>query len=155
MKEAQQPLVTKETEEVQQPKPQNLESYIRDSIFGDDFRNYDEKFAKLTQELESIRQSIAQVETRLLKEIAAVKAQYGDIPDNIAQRVDNRIDELVSRSENDIEKLSMIVNEFTTDFQTQIDVLRTETQTLQNNGQKDRQVLADALIAIGTQLKKE
>ena len=59
MKEAQQPLVTKETEEVQQPKPQNLESYIRDSIFGDDFRNYDEKFAKLTQELESIRQSIA------------------------------------------------------------------------------------------------
>jgi hypothetical protein len=49
----------------------------------------------------------------------------------------------------------MLINEFATDFQAKIDELRTETQMLQNTGQSDRQVLADALIAIGTQLKKE
>jgi CII-binding regulator of phage lambda lysogenization HflD len=155
MKETQQPPVIKEADESQQAKPQNLEAYLRDSIFGDDFRNYNEKIEKLTQELENVQQSLVEVETRLLKEIAAVKAQYGDIPDNIAQRVDNRIDELISRSENDLEKLSMLINEFATDFQAQIDGLRTETQVLQNDGQSDRQALANALITIGTQLKKE
>ncbi len=155
MKETQQPSVIEETEESQQAKPQNLESYLRDSIFGDDFRNYNEKIERLTQELENVQQSLVEVETRLLKEIVDVKAQYGDIPENIAQRVDNRIDELISRSENDLEKLSMLINEFATDFQAQIDRLRTETQVLQNDGQSDRQALANALITIGTQLKKE
>ena len=155
MKETQQPPMVEDTEESQQTKPQNLEAYLRESIFGDEFRDYNEKLEKLTQELEIVQQSIVEVETRLLKEIAAVKAQYGNIPDNIVQRVDNRIDELISRSENDLEKLSMLINEFATDFQVQIDGLRTETQMLQNTGQSDRQTLADALIAIGTQLKKE
>ena len=155
MKETQQPPVVEGTEESQQTKPQNLETYIRESIFGDEFRDYNEKLEKLTQELEMVQQSIVEVETRLLKEIAAVKAQYGNIPDNIVQRVDNRIDELISRSENDLEKLSVLINEFATDFQVQIDDLRTETQMPQNTGQSDRQTLADALIAIGTQLKKE
>ena len=155
MKETQQPPVVEGTEESQQTKPQNLEAYLRESIFGDEFRDYNEKLEKLTQELEMVQQSIVEAETRLLKEIAAVKAQYGNIPDNIVQRVDNRIDELVSRSENDLEKLSVLINEFATDFQVQIDGLRTETQMLQNTGQSDRQTLADALIAIGTQLKKE
>lgn len=155
MKETQQPPMVEDTEESQQTKPQNLEAYLRESIFGDEFRDYNEKLEKLTQELEIVQQSIVEVETRLLKEIAAVKAQYGNIPDNIVQRVDSRIDELISRSENDLEKLSMLINEFATDFQVQIDGLRTETQMLQNTGQSDRQTLADALIAIGTQLKKE
>ena len=155
MKETQQPPMVENTEESQQTKPQNLEAYLRESIFGDEFRDYNEKLEKLTQELEIVQQSIVEVETRLLKEIAAVKAQYGNIPDNIVQRVDNRIDELISRSENDLEKLSMLINEFATDFQVQIDGLRTETQMLQNTGQSDRQTLADALIVIGTQLKKE
>lgn len=155
MKETQQPPMVEDTEESQQTKPQNLEAYLRESIFGDEFRDYNEKLEKLTQELEIVQQSIVEVETRLLKEIAEVKAQYGNIPDNIVQRVDSRIDELISRSENDLEKLSMLINEFATDFQVQIDGLRTETQMLQNTGQSDRQTLADALIAIGTQLKKE
>lgn len=155
MKETPQPPVIKETEESPQAKPQNLEAYLRESIFGDEFRDYNEKLEKLTQELENAQQSIVEMETRLLKEITAVKEQYGDIPEDIAQRVDNRIDELISRSENDLEKLSMLINEFATDFQAQIDGLRTETQKLQNDGQSDRQVLANALITIGTQLKKE
>lgn len=155
MKDADQPVVLEDSEEVQQTKPQNLEDFLRNNIFGDEFRNYDEKFQKLTQEFGSTQQNIVEVESRLLKEIAEVKDQYGNIPDNIAQRVDNRIDELVSRIENDLEKLSMLINEFATDFQSQIDTLKTETQMLQNNGQTDRNSLADTLIAIGTQLKKE
>lgn len=155
MKETAQPLVMEEVEESQQTKPQNLESYLRDSIFGDDFRKYDEKIEKLTQELENTQRRIVEVETRLVKEISEVKAQYGGIPDNIAQRVDNRIDELISRGENDLEKLSMLINELATDFQSKIDMLQTETQTLQNSSQADRQALADALIAIGTQIKEE
>ncbi len=155
MKEPQQPVVIDDTPESQQTQPQNLESFLRDSLFGDEFRNYNEKFEKLTQDIEITRQSIAEVEARLLKEISDVKAQYGNIPDSIVQRVDNRIDELISRSENDLEKLSMLINEFATEFQEQIDGLQSETQRLQNTGQSDRQALADALIAIGTQLKKE
>lgn len=155
MKKTQQSPVVQETEEPQQSKPQNLESYLRDSLFGDEFRNYNEQIEKLTQELEIAQRRIDEAEARLGKEILAVKAQYDNIPDNILQRVDNRIDELISRSENDLEKLSMLINEFATDFQTQIDELRTETQTLKNAGQSDRQIFADALIAIGTQLKKE
>ncbi|MCY4401422.1 MAG: hypothetical protein OXD54_02520 [Candidatus Poribacteria bacterium] len=155
MKEPQQQVVIDDTPESQQPEQQNLESFLRDSIFGDDLRNYNEKFDKLTQEIEITRQSIAEVEARLLKEISDVKAQYSDIPDGIVQRVDNRIDELISRSENDLEKLSMLINEFATDFQAKIDELQTETQMLQKTKQTDRQALADTLIAIGSQLKKE
>ncbi len=155
MNEPQQPVVIEETTESEQQNPQNLESYLRDSIFGDDFRNYNEKFEKLTQEIENTRQNIAEVEARLLKEISDVKTQYGNIPDNIVQRVDTRIDELISRSENDLEKLSMLINEFATEFQAQIDGLQKETQTLQNTNQLDRQSLGDTLITIGTQLKKD
>ncbi len=155
MKEQQQPLVMDDTQEMQQSKTQNLESYLRDSIFGDDLRNYDEKFDQLRQEIENTEQSISDVESRLLEEIAGVKEQYSNIPDNIVQRVDNRIDELISRVENDIEKLSELINEFATDFQEQIAGLQTETQTLQNNSHSNRQTLAEALIALGTQLKNE
>ncbi len=155
MKEPQQPVVIDDTPESQQSQPQNLESFLRDSLFGDEFRKYNEHFEKLTQDIEITRQSIAEVEARLLKEISDIKAQSGNIPDSIQQRVDNRIDELISRSENDLEKLSMLINEFATEFQEQIDGLQSEAQRLQNTSQSDRQALADALIAIGTQLKKE
>lgn len=148
MNETQQVLVDEEAQEPQETKPQNLESYLRDNIFGDDFRDYNDKLQKLTQE-------ISGMEARLLREISDVKAQYGNMPDNITQRVDNRIDELISRGENDLEKLSMLINEFATDFQAQIDQLRTETQMLESTKQIDRQKLADVLIEIATQLKKE
>ncbi len=155
MKETRQKFVMEDTQETDQPKPQNLEAYLRDSIFGDDLRNYDEKIEKLTQEVENTRQSISEVEARLLKEISDVKELYGNIPDNIVHRVDNRIDELISRTENDLEKLSVLINEFATDFQAQIDGVQTETQTLQDNNNSNRQSFADTLIAIGTQLKNE
>jgi hypothetical protein len=148
MNETQQVLVDEEAQEPQETKPQNLESYLRDNIFGDDFRDYNDKLQKLTQE-------ISGMEARLLREISDVKAQYGNMPDNITQRVDNRIDELISRGENDLEKLSMLINEFATDFQAQIDQFRTETQMLESTNQIDRQKLADVLIEIATQLKKE
>ena len=155
MNETQQVLVDEEAQEPQETKPQNLESYLRDNIFGDDFRDYNDKLQKLTQEIEIIHQEILGMEARLLREISDVKAQYGNMPDNITQRVDNRIDELISRGENDLEKLSMLINEFATDFQAQIDQFRTETQMLESTNQIDRQKLADVLIEIATQLKKE
>ena len=155
MNETQQVLVDEEAQEPQETKPQNLESYLRDNIFGDDFRDYNDKLQKLTQEIEIIHQEISGMEARLLREISDVKTQYGNMPDNITQRVDNRIDELISRGENDLEKLSMLINEFATDFQAQIDQFRTETQMLESTNQIDRQKLADVLIEIATQLKKE
>lgn len=155
MKETQPPPVIENTQESQQPSTQNLESYLRDNIFGDDFRKYNDQLEKLTQELKTVQESVSEVEARLLKEISDVKAQYGNIPDNIVLQVDNRIDELISRSENDLEKLSMLVNEFATDFQEQIEGLQGVTQILQKSRQSDQQVLADALIAIGNQLKEE
>lgn len=150
-----QPPVIEEVQETEPPKQQNLESYLRDNLFGDDFRIYNEKLEKLTQEIEKTQQNIAEVEARLLNEMSDVKDQYGNIPDNIVQRVDTRIDELISRGENDLEKLSLLINEFATDFQAQIEELQSNTDTIQNNSQVDRQTFADALIRIGTQLKNE
>ena len=73
MKETQQQLVMEDTQETQQSQTQNLEDYLRDSIFGDDLRNYDEKFEQVTQEIENTQQNISDVESRLLKGIADVK----------------------------------------------------------------------------------
>lgn len=155
MKETQHPPLIEDTQETQQTGPQNLESYLRDAIFGADFRKYNDQLENLTIELGNVQHNVAEVEARLLKEISDIKAQYGNIPDNIMLHVDNRIDEHISRTENDLEKLSMLINEFATDFQAQIDGLQTETQKLQDSGQSEIHTLADALIAIGNQLKKE
>lgn len=155
MKETQQQFVMEDSPETDQPKQQNLETYLRDSIFGEDLRNYDEKIEKLTQEVADTRTTISEVESRLSKEISEVKELYGNIPENIVQRVDNRIDELISRTENDLEKLSVLINEFATEFQAQIDGVQSEIQTQQSDNTSDRQSFADALIRIGTQLKNE
>lgn len=149
------PSQIEESQEQETPQQPNLESYLRDNIFGDDFRIYNEKIEQLTQELEDTRKSISDVEARLVSELSEVKEQHGNIPDNIVQRVDTRIDELISRSENDLDKLSQLINEFATDFQAQIEELRTESKMLQENSQVDRHTFADALIRIGTQLKNE
>lgn len=144
-----------ESQEQETPQQPNLESYLRDNIFGDDFRVYNEKIEQLTQELENTRKSISDVEARLVSELSEVKEQHGNIPDNIVQQVDTRIDELINRSENDLDKLSQLINEFVTDFQAQIDELRTESKMLKENSQVDRHTFADVLIKIGTQLKNE
>lgn len=144
-----------ESQEQETPQQPNLESYLRDNIFGDDFRVYNEKIEQLTQELENTRKSISDVEARLVSELSEVKEQHGNIPDNIVQRVDTRIDELINRSENDLDKLSQLINEFITDFQAQIEELRAESKMIQENSQVDRHTFADALIKIGTQLKNE
>ncbi len=149
------PSQIEESQEQETPQQPNLESYLRDNIFGDDFRAYNEKIEQLTQELEDTRKSISDVEARLVSELSEVKEQHGNLPDNIVQRVDTRIDELISRSENDLDKLSQLINEFATDFQAQIEELRTESKMLQENSQVDRYTFADALIRIGTQLKNE
>lgn len=149
------PSEIEESQEQDTPQQPNLESYLRDNIFGDDFRVYNEKLEQLTQELENTRKSISDVEARLVSELSEVKEQHGNIPDNIVQRVDTRIDELISRSENDLDKLSQLINEFATDFQAQIEELRAESEMLQKNSHVDRHTLADALIRIGTQLKNE
>lgn len=149
------PSENEKSQKAETPQQPNLESYLRDNIFGDDFRVYNEKIEQLAQELENTRKSIGDVEARLVSELTEVKEQHGNIPDNIVQRVDTRIDELISRSENDLDKLSQLINEFATDFQAQIEELRAESQMLQQNSQVDRHTLADALIRIGTQLKNE
>ncbi len=155
MNESQQLVTDEDSQELQTTKPQNLESYLRDNVFGDDFRVYEEKLNKLSQDVEKLHSEISDIESTLIKEISEVKAQYSNIPDNITQRIDNRIDELISRTENDLEKLSMLINEFATDFQTQIDTLRSETETMESSSKTERQVFADTLIKIGTQLKNE
>ena len=155
MKETQHPPLIEETQETQETDPQNLESYLRNAIFGADLQKYNDQLEKLTIELGNVQHKVTEIEATLLKEISDIKTQYGNIPDNIMLHVDNRIDEHTSRTENDLEKLSMLINEFATDFHAQIDGLQTETQKLQDSNQSEKHTLADALIAIGNQLKKE
>ena len=55
MKETQHPPLIDDTQETQQTEPNNLEAYLRDAIFGADFRKYNDQLENLTIELENVQ----------------------------------------------------------------------------------------------------
>ena len=156
MKDIPETSTSEETREPQPTPPQDLESYLRDSLFGEDLRRYDEKLQTLTAELENTRGSLADVETRILKEIADAKTSYENhITNYIKQHVDSRMDELINRREDELEQLSTFINQFAEDCQAQIDKLAQQVKTFHNTNRLERQAFADALITLGKQLKEE
>ncbi len=156
MKDIRETSTIEETREPQPTPPQNLEAYLRDSLFGDDLRRYDEKLRTLTVEIEKTRESLATAETRILKEIADAKTSYENrIADEITQRVDSRMDELINDRERELEQLSTFINQFAEDFQAQIDKLQQQIKASLNADRLERQALAELLITFGKQLKEE
>lgn len=177
---------TQETETQQEPAPrqQEVESYLRENIIGTYIRSVNKRLRDLGREIQESEQradeKIATLEQQVLAEVEALKAEIRKLPHGIENLIDARIDarlnDITHQGEDDLQKLSTLINDFASQFQAQIDRLSTETQRVREQTQRnhealradlavetetldigkvDRLTLADALIALGTQLKEE
>lgn len=175
-----------ETETQQEPAPrqQEVESYLRENIIGTYIRSVNKRLRDLGREIQESEQradeKIATLEQQVLAEVEALKAEIRKLPHGIENLIDARIDarlnDITHQGEDDLQKLSTLINDFASQFQAQIDRLSTETQRVREQTQRnhealradlavetetldigkvDRLTLADALIALGTQLKEE
>ncbi len=174
------------TETQQEPasRQQEIESYLRESIIGSYIRSVNKRLRALSREVEESEkradEKLAALEKQVLAEVEALKAEIRKLPQGIEALIDARIDArlngITHQGEDDLQKLSTLINEFAREFQTQIDRLSTETQRMREQthrnhealradlaaetetldiGKVDRLTLADALIILGTQLKEE
>ncbi len=175
---------------------QQLEMHLRDSVIGRYIRNYNKRLRTLTQELERTRQQvddkIRDIEKRFAQGITEVKADIRNLSakledDNsgltldkidalVGARIDVRLDGITGRDEADLQKLSTLINEFASEFQTQIDRISNETKLLREQARRsqeslradlasetetlettkvDRIALSETLIALGVKLKEE
>lgn len=177
---------TQETETQQEPAPrqQEVESYLRENIIGTYIRSVNKRLRDLGREIQESEQradeKIATLEQQVLAEVEALKAEIRKLPHGIENLIDARIDarlnDITHQGEDDLQKLSTLINDFASQFQAQIDRLSTETQRVREQTQRnhealradlavetetldigkvDRLTFADALIALGTQLKEE
>lgn len=175
-----------ETETQQEPAPrqQEVESYLRENIIGTYIRSVNKRLRDLGREIQESEQradeKIAALEQQVIAEVEALKAEIRKLPQGIENLIDARIDArlngITHQGEDDLQKLSTLINDFASQFQAQIDRLSTETQRVREQTQRnhealradlavetetldigkvDRLTLADALIALGTQLKEE
>ncbi|MDE0400875.1 MAG: hypothetical protein OXL96_24030 [Candidatus Poribacteria bacterium] len=147
--------------EMDAPKAQQLEEYLRDSIVGRYIRNYNKRLRTLSQDLEKARQQvddkIAAMEQRFIGEIADVKADIRKLSDQLESdnllltadkveavvdtRIDAKLDGITSRGEADLQKLSTLVDEFAREFQAQIDRLSDETKLLREQTRRNQEAL--------------
>lgn len=175
---------------------QQLEMHLRDSVIGRYIRNYNKRLRTLSQELEQTRQQvddkIRDIEKRFAQGITEVKADIRNLSakledDNsgltldkidalVGARIDVRLDGITGRDEADLQKLSTLINEFASEFQTQIDRISNETKLLREQARRsqeslradlasetealettkvDRIALSETLIALGVKLKED
>lgn len=175
---------------------QQLEMHLRDSVIGRYIRNYNKRLRTLSQELEQTRQQvddkIRDIEKRFAQGITEVKADIRNLSakledDNsgltlekidalVDARIDVRLDGITGRDEADLQKLSTLINEFASEFQTQIDRISNETKLLREQARRsqeslradlasetealettkvDRIALSETLIALGVKLKED
>ena len=175
---------------------QQLEMHLRDSVIGRYIRNYNKRLRTLTQELERTRQQIddkiRDIEKRFAQGITEVKTDIRNLSakledDNsgltlekidalVDARIDVRLDGITGRDEADLQKLSTLINEFASEFQTQIERISNETKLLREQARRsqeslradlaseteslettkvDRIALSETLIALGVKLKEE
>ncbi len=165
-------------------KSQPHEDYLRESILGSYIRNFNKRLRTLSRDTEDwqyrMEQKLIALEKQYPEDINALKAEIGQVPHDINARIDERIDErlngMLGSGEEDLQKMSTLINESAREFQRQIEELRQEIQQLKDQTHRnhqtlradltsenetldiakvDRLVLADALIALGTTLKEE
>ena len=178
------PPETTETQNAPTPRQNELDAYLRESIIGSYIRSVNKRLRTLSREVEEseqrVEEKIAALETQFQTELEAVKAEIRNLPQGLESLIDARIDArlngMTHQGEEDLQKLSTLINDFAREFQAQLDRLRTETQRVREQTQRtqealradlaaetetldigkvDRLTLADALITLGTQLKEE
>lgn len=178
------PPETTETQNAPTPRQNELDAYLRESIIGSYIRSVNKRLRTLSREVEEseqrVEEKIAALETQFQTELEAVKAEIRNLPQGLESLIDARIDArlngMTHQGEDDLQKLSTLINDFAREFQAQLDRLRTETQRVREQTQRtqealradlaaetetldigkvDRLTLADALITLGTQLKEE
>ena len=181
------PITPPETTEAQNApasRQNELDAYLRESIIGSYIRSVNKRLRTLSREVEEseqrVEEKIAALETQFQTELEAVKAEIRNLPQGLESLIDARIDArlngMTHQGEDDLQKLSTLINDFAREFQAQLDRLRTETQRVREQTQRtqealradlaaetetldigkvDRLTLADALITLGTQLKEE
>lgn len=181
------PITPPETTEPQNTpatRQNELDAYLRESIIGSYIRSVNKRLRTLSREVEESEQrvdeKIAALETQFQTELEALKAEIRNLPQGLESLIDTRIDAklngITHQGEDDLQKLSSLINDFAREFQAQLDRLRTETQRIREQTQRtnealraeltaetetldigkvDRLTLADALITLGTQLKEE
>ena len=181
------PITPPETTEPQNApatRQNELDAYLRESIIGSYIRSVNKRLRTLSREVEESEQrvdeKIAALETQFQTELEALKAEIRNLPQGLESLIDTRIDAklngITHQGEDDLQKLSSLINDFAREFQAQLDRLRTETQRIREQTQRtnealraeltaetetldigkvDRLTLADALITLGTQLKEE
>ena len=175
---------------------QQLEMHLRDSVIGRYIQNYNKRLRTLSQELEQTRQQIddkiRDVEKRFAQGITEVKADLRNLSDKLEDdnsmltlekietlinaRIDVRLDGITGRDEADLQRLSTLINEFASEFQTQIDRISNETKLLREDTRQsqeslradvtsetealetakvDRIALSETLIMLGVKLKED
>ncbi len=178
------PPETTETQNAPATRQNELDAYLRESIIGSYIRSVNKRLRTLSREVEESEQrvdeKIAALETQFQTELEALKAEIRNLPQGLESLIDTRIDAklngITHQGEDDLQKLSSLINDFAREFQAQLDRLRTETQRIREQTQRtnealraeltaetetldigkvDRLTLADALITLGTQLKEE
>lgn len=178
------PQETTETQNAPATRQNELDAYLRESIIGSYIRSVNKRLRTLSREVEESEQrvdeKIAALETQFQTELEALKAEIRNLPQGLESLIDTRIDAklngITHQGEDDLQKLSSLINDFAREFQAQLDRLRTETQRIREQTQRtnealrteltaetetldigkvDRLTLADALITLGTQLKEE
>ena len=175
---------------------QQLEMHLRDSVIGRYIRNYNKRLRTFSQELEQTRQQIddkiRDIEKRFAQGITEIKTDLRTLSakledDNSAltldkietlinARIDIRLDGITGRDEADLQRLSTLINEFASEFQTEIDRISNETKLLREQTRRsqeslradiasetealettkvDRIALSETLIALGVRLKED
>ena len=149
------------------PKQQQLETHLRDSVIGRYLRNYNKRLRTLSQELEETRQQIddklEDVERRFSQELTEVKADIRTlfakfenenagltsekIETLIDARVNARLDGITGHGEADLQKLSTLINEFASEFQVQIDRLSNEAKLLREQTRRSQESLRTELTS--------
>lgn len=175
---------------------QQLEMHLRDSVIGRYIRNYNKRLRTLNQEVERTRQQVddklRDIERRFTESITEVKSDIRNLSEKLEDdnsgltldkidalidaRIDVRLDGITGRDEADLQKLSTLINEFASEFQTQIERISNETKLLREQARRsqeslrsdlasetealettkvDRIALSEILIALGVRLKED
>ena len=154
-----------ETEE--DPARDQLEAHLRDSIVGRYIKSYNKRLRTLNQELEDMRQQVddklTRVDRRVTKDTAEVKTEIRTLSDQLGgedlgltlekieglidAKLDARLDGITARGEADLQKLSTLINDFTSEFQKQIDRLTNEVKLLREQARRNQESLRTELVS--------
>ncbi len=159
---------------------QKLEEYPQGSVFDTYIRNFNKRLRTLSRHCEDslyrVEEKLASLEKQYLQDMEMLKAEIEKIPRQIDARIDAHFNGMPSSTEEDLQKMSTLINESARELKREVDELKRETgqvkeqihrnqQTLREEltseteqldiAKLDRLRIADVFIELGTMLKEE